>query len=76
MFGCAFPAKWLRLSTVGRPEYSCLTLKSDPFTGAGQPERLEYLPGNTWSRRITHELRLVYRVDTNFIDFFLARFHY
>lgn len=51
-------------------------IRRDPFTGTGQPEHLKYLPGNTWSRRITHEHRLVYRVDSDFIYFLQARYHY
>lgn len=51
-------------------------IRHDPFTGIGQPERLKYLPGNVWSRRITQEHRLVYRVDENNIDFLQARYHY
>ena len=51
-------------------------IRRDPFTGTGQPEHLKYLPGNTWSRRINQEHRLVYRVEGNFIDFLQARYHY
>ncbi len=35
------------------------------FEGKGKPEPLKHLPGNLWSRRITHEDRLVYRVYEN-----------
>ncbi len=48
----------------------------DPFKGKGKPESLKYLPGNVWSRRITHEDRLVYRVYENKVDFLQARYHY
>ncbi len=51
-------------------------IRRDPFTGTGQPEYLKYLPGNTWSRRITQEHRLVYRVDEGLIDFLQTRYHY
>ncbi len=34
---------------------------ADPFKGIGKPEHLKYLPGSTYSRRITQEHRLVYR---------------
>ena len=48
----------------------------DPFSGIGKPEHLKYLDPNTWSRRITQEHRLVYRVAKNRIDFLQARYHY
>jgi len=48
----------------------------DPFTGIGKPEPLKYLDPNTWSRRITQEHRLVYRVTDQRIDFLQGRYHY
>ena len=48
----------------------------DPYHGIGKPESLKHLPGNVWSRRITIEDRLVYRVYENKIDFLQARYHY
>ncbi|SEH07670.1 Txe/YoeB family addiction module toxin [Candidatus Venteria ishoeyi] len=48
----------------------------DPFMGIGKPEPLKYLDANTWSRRLTQEHRLVYRVSDNHIEFLQARYHY
>jgi len=48
----------------------------DPFEGVGKPEPLRYLLAGCWSRRITQEHRLVYRVTDDRIDFLQARFHY
>ena len=48
----------------------------DPFTGIGKPEPLKYLLAGAWSRRITQEHRLVYRVSGNRIDFLQALYHY
>ena len=48
----------------------------DPFTGIGKPEPLENLGSDVWSRRITREDRLVYRVADTFIDVLQARYHY
>jgi toxin YoeB len=48
----------------------------DPFTGIGKPEPLKYLMAGCWSRRLTQEHRLVYRVSGNRIDFLQARYHY
>ncbi len=48
----------------------------DPFMGVGKPEPLKYVLAGAWSRRITQEHRLVYRVSEQRIDFLQARFHY
>jgi toxin YoeB len=48
----------------------------DPFTGMGKPEPLKHLESNTWSRRLTQEHRIVYRVFDEQIDFLQARYHY
>jgi toxin YoeB len=48
----------------------------DPFTGIGKPEPLRGIGGDVWSRRITHEHRLVYRVLDEQVDFLQARYHY
>ncbi len=47
-----------------------------PFTGIGKPEPLKYLGPGVWSRRLTQEHRLVYRVIETRIDFLQARYHY
>jgi toxin YoeB len=48
----------------------------DPFEGVGKPEPLRYVLAGCWSRRITQEHRLVYRVAGERIDFLQARYHY
>jgi toxin YoeB len=48
----------------------------DPFQGLGKPELLKYIGSGVWSRRITGEHRLVYRVTDKFIEFLQARYHY
>jgi toxin YoeB len=48
----------------------------DPFVGIGKPEPLKYVLAGCWSRRITQEHRLVYRVSEARIDFLQARYHY
>jgi toxin YoeB len=52
------------------------TVLRDPLAGIGKPEPLKYLLAGAWSRRITQEHRLVYRVGGNRIDFLQARYHY
>jgi toxin YoeB len=48
----------------------------DPFQGLGKPEPLRFLLAGCWSRRVTQEHRLVYRVSDERIDFLQARYHY
>jgi toxin YoeB len=48
----------------------------DPFTGLGKPEPLKYVLAGCWSRRLTQEHRLVYRVSERRVDFLQARYHY
>jgi toxin YoeB len=48
----------------------------DPFRGIGNPEPLKHIVAGAWSRRITQEHRLVYRVSATRIDFLQARYHY
>ena len=48
----------------------------DPFTGVGKPEPLRFLLAGCWSRRITQEHRMVYRVAEGRVDFLQARYHY
>ena len=48
----------------------------DPFQGIGKPEALKYVLAGCWSRRITQEHRLVYRVGEARVDFLQARYHY
>jgi len=47
-----------------------------PYEGQGKPERLRYGTPNTWSRRITQEHRLVYRVVDDMLVVLQARYHY
>jgi toxin YoeB len=48
----------------------------DPFAGIGKPEPLKYVLAACWSRRVTQEHRMVYRVSDRRIDFLQARYHY
>ncbi len=49
---------------------------ADPTSGIGKPERLKYLPGSRWSRRITQEHRLVYQISEEKLIFLQCRYHY
>jgi len=48
----------------------------DPFHGPGKPEGLRFDLAGCWSRRITQEHRLVYRVTDARVDFLMCRYHY
>ena len=48
----------------------------DSFKGIGKPEALKYEWQGYWSRRITEEHRLVYRVTADTIIIVSCRFHY
>lgn len=48
----------------------------DPFGGVGKPEPLKHALAGFWSRRITDEHRMVYRVDGDQLQLAQLRFHY
>ncbi|MFY9820265.1 MAG: Txe/YoeB family addiction module toxin [Thermoanaerobaculia bacterium] len=48
----------------------------DPFSGIGRPEPLKHFLTGAWSRRLTQEHRIVYRVTHDIVDFLQARYHY
>ena len=48
----------------------------DPFHGIGKPEALKHQLHGAWSRRLTREHRIVYKVAARRVDFLQARYHY
>lgn len=48
----------------------------DPFKGRGKPEPLKGDFSGCWSRRITHEHRLIYRVESDTITVLKCKGHY
>ena len=52
------------------------SVTEDPFRGLGKPEPLKHIASSAWSRIITAEHKLVYRVTDIFIEFLQARYHY
>ncbi len=48
----------------------------NPFKGTGKPEPLKYDLAGCWSRRITGEHRLVYKVENDEIIIIACRYHY
>jgi toxin YoeB len=51
-------------------------ISRNPFEGIGDPEPLKYNWSGYWSRRITLEHRLVYKVVDNEIRIAQCRYHY
>ena len=51
-------------------------VQRDPFVGVGKPEPLRHALAGFWSRRITEEHRLVYRVEGGSLEIAQMRFHY
>lgn len=47
-----------------------------PFTGSAKPEPLRGDLKGWWSRRITHEHRLVYRMTDRGLEIAQCRYHY
>ncbi|MEI3040038.1 MAG: Txe/YoeB family addiction module toxin [Victivallales bacterium] len=48
----------------------------DPFRGIGKPEPLKHQLTGYWSRRISREDRMVYRVDKEHLVILQLRCHY
>ena len=48
----------------------------DPFSGIGKPEPLRFELAGCWSRRLTQEHRVVYKIYDDRIAFLQARYHY
>jgi toxin YoeB len=48
----------------------------NPFSGIGKPEPLKHDLKGCWSRRITDEHRLVYKVTDDLIIVLSCKFHY
>lgn len=51
-------------------------IKREPFSGMGKPEPLKHALSGYWSRRITDEHRMVYRIDGNSLLLAQLRYHY
>lgn len=51
-------------------------IRRDPYDGIGKPEPLKYGLAGAWSRRITDEHRLVYRISAGNLQILQARYHY
>ncbi len=48
----------------------------DPFSGIGKPEPLKNNLKGYWSKRITDEHRLVYKIENNQLIIISCKYHY
>ncbi len=54
-----------------------LDIKEHPFTGIGKPEALRFKLSGCWSRRVSQEHRIVYRLaNESTVEVLSCRFHY
>ena len=51
-------------------------IQREPFSGQGKPEPLKHALSGFWSRRITDEHRMVYRLEDEMLQIVQLRFHY
>jgi toxin YoeB len=51
-------------------------IQREPYAGIGKPEALKHALSGYWSRRITDEHRMVYRVEGKALLIAQLRFHY
>jgi toxin YoeB len=51
-------------------------IQREPFSGRGKPEPLKYELQGYWSRRITDEHRLVYKVEEDLLIILSCKYHY
>ncbi|MEO5298291.1 Txe/YoeB family addiction module toxin [Enterococcus cecorum] len=51
-------------------------IQREPFRGIGKPEPLKNQWSSYWSRRITNEHRLVYKIQDDILIIVQARYHY
>jgi toxin YoeB len=69
---------WCRHDPRMRDKINALVedIQRSPFRGLGKPEPLKRNLAGWWSRRITREHRLVYRVKGGELQIAQCRYHY
>ena len=63
-------------SVVKRINNLIKDISRSPFDGIGKPEPLKHALSGFWSRRITDEHRLIYRIVDGGIEIAQLRYHY
>ena len=51
-------------------------IQREPFVGIGKPEPLKHALWGFWSRRLTDEHRVVYKIEGNALLIAQLRYHY
>jgi toxin YoeB len=51
-------------------------VQREPFAGIGKPEPLKHALAGYWSRRITDEHRMVYKIEADSMLIAQLRYHY
>ena len=51
-------------------------IQRSPFEGVGKPESLKHALVGSWSRRLTDEHRIVYRIKGDQLQIAQLRYHY
>lgn len=51
-------------------------IKREPFEGIGKPEPLKHALSGYWSRRITDEHRIIYKIQEDSMLIAQLRYHY
>jgi toxin YoeB len=69
---------WSRTDVRVRDKIHTLieAIQRHPYTGLGKPEPLKRNLRGFWSRRITREHRLVYRIEADVVQIAQCRYHY
>ena len=62
--------------TVKRINLLIRHIQRVPYEGIGKPEPLKHALSGYWSRRITYEHRIVYKVDNAAFFILQLRYHY
>jgi toxin YoeB len=70
--------EWWQLDkTTAKRIYKLIdAIQADPYQGIGKPEPLKHNLSGWWSRRITDEHRMVYRVTEDAIEIVQLKTHY
>jgi toxin YoeB len=64
------------LKTVRKIIEIITDIRKHPFEGIGKPEPLKHELKGFWSRRITQEHRLIYKVNNNILEILSCKGHY
>lgn len=51
-------------------------VQREPFAGIGKPEPLKHALAGYWSRRVTDEHRMVYKIESDSMLIAQLRYHY